>query len=366
MRFVVYLAAVAGAAGACTPKPDLSSPCYDPALDPGPAPRRAIPPGPRFEEEPCQGNGSCGGNSPVIDGIYFERLHRLGTFPNAEGVQILGVKSPGGVPMQLELVNKVGQHAEDGDRLRGLDLAGQAVIAEHNQLEGTQIKVSVKGAQYMIFIRKVHWTDGVPFWVGDKRLIETYEFRYSLIAGDGTTHADLPLCSGADKGLISAIVFGGDLYDPVTMNITTGPPTYGWLNIACAESAIYKMHRIGYTEAAQPGITTSHPQRQAMLFAWTADVCGDGASFTEQGEQITLREKVFEFNVWPYNDDPISYEAIWNGQGAVCLNVPRRYEDNANLCTALKKHCNRPPCDAAMIAQWWLYGDVLTGNRPDP
>jgi ADYC domain len=231
---------------------------------------------------------------------------------------------------------------------------------------------------FAIRITGVHRKDGLPFWVGDKRMIETYDFHYTPISDSTPPDSKFPspaLCSEGDNdpSKITAIVFGGDLYDPVTKKITVGSMTDGWFNIACADSAIYKMHRIGYTSAAQRwlqnppfNITTSITQRRAMLNAWTANVCGDGTSFTEQGEQITLREKVVGFNISPYNDTPMSYEAIWNEHGAFCLNVPRRYEDVPDLCTKVQNTCvPPPPCDAALINEWESHGDVLTGNRPD-
>lgn len=88
----------------------------------------------------------------------------------------------------------------DGDQLFGVDPAGSgAVLAQGTKLPGTRIYVSMKGT-----------------------------FRYRPLAGpDRDTYT--PLCSEADHDppMLDALVFEGDLYDPVTKKITVGPVTDG-------------------------------------------------------------------------------------------------------------------------------------------
>jgi hypothetical protein len=356
-RIVVCVAAAM--AGACDPD-HLPAPCHD---DLEMSPRRAI------SSEPantCPPNG-CGGNSPLVDGVYFWRLHLPnlgdpgGGMENPEGVRITSVVDQGGTPMQLQLV--------EGDRLRGVDPVDGTPIAEHGALRGTQIRVSVKGEEFEILIDKVlPDSNGAGpierFWIKAKSQIETYELRYRPL--DSGIEVPPPLCSegDGDPNKIHALVFGGEIYHPVTKTITAGPEAAGWINIACAGSALYKMHKIGHTSAAQARLQyeTSPEQRRAMLNAWTANVCGEGTAFTEQGEPITLQESTDEFHEEPYDQPPHSIEAIWSHEGAVCLNVPRRWDDEPGLCTTLKMLCLPPPCTAEQVANWRDYGHVLTGN----
>jgi hypothetical protein len=279
------------------------------------------------------------------------------------------------VPLQLELVH--------GDRLRGVTAAGN--IVEHTALVGTRIGISAKVEdqlkQYEIIIGGVApiVTSGGAgpeewFWVGAQRPIEAYDFVYTPIG----TEERRPLCAEVDgnPSRLRGLVFGGDLYDPRTKAITTGPETGGWFNIACLESAIYKMHKIGYTSAAQDrlGIVTTIEQRRAMLNAWTANVCGTGQPFTQPGELITLRESL---DLLPPGNgylDPLdpaktqSIEAIWDETGAVCMNTARLDEDDNKIYQKIRTACGGKlpeSCDGK-VDNWAAHGLVLTGNPPPP
>jgi hypothetical protein len=336
VRFLVC--AAAAMAGACVTEPETASLDQHEGGDPG--------------EDSCPTVGGCGGNSPVVDGVFFWRLH-LGGLANPEGVVITDVRAPGWIPMRLELV--------DGDRLRGVDPTTGRLMLEHEGLEGTTIAVSVGGTSQTITIRSV---GAEAFWVGGAQ-VETYDFVYRP-AGDPQTETALCSEGDGDPGKLHALVFGGDLYHPRTKNIMLVPMTSGWVNIACGESAVYKMHKIGYTTAAQArlGISTTLSQRKAMFNAWTANVCGTGRSFTEPGEWIALRER---FNLLPSTSPYLvptqSYEAIWDADGAVCLDIPR-LGDAPGIRSEIQAECGGtlPPSCSGLLHSWTTNGDVLTGN----
>jgi hypothetical protein len=301
----------------------------------------------------------------VIDGVYFWRLHvgSLPGLPNTEQVQIVGVHK-GGVPMQLEV--------RDGDYLLGRSMTG-AVYAQGTTLPGTRIQVTVKDQPYELRI-----TGAAPsekLWVGAQQSIWTYQFSYRRLFGPDQ-RTEHPLCSegDGDPGKLSALVFAGDLYDPATKEIEVGPATDGWINIACADSAIYKMHKIGHTSAAQGkgGIpATSVAQRRAMLNAWTSKVCGTGEAFTQPGEPIRLRESLGMLPVTsPYHLGPVapldlketeSIEAIWGEAGAICLNVHRLEGSKDELPIPCRDAL--PSCDE-LLGDWTSHGHVVTGNPP--
>jgi hypothetical protein len=333
-RIMVCLAAAV--AGACASEAEIEVSYY-------------IPPG---QEDPCGPNG-CGGNSPVVGGVYFWSLH-LGGATNQEGVRITSVHK-NGVSMKLQLV--------DGDRLRGVHPVTGALIVEDTSLPGTRIKLSVNSMPYEIVIEAA--APSTSFWVMAPLPIWEYRFKYRPLFGDDQRLR--PLCSrGADPTLLDAIVFGGDSYDPVTKAITTGAVTHDWANIACAKSALYKMHRIGYTTAAEKrlGFKTEVKQRRAMLNAWTSNVCGTGEAFTHQDEAITLSESTGKFNVFPYNAVPVSREAIWDEGGAVCLDTHRLDEDDPEIYEKLTVACGGAlpkSCDE-LIGPWTAHGHVRTGN----
>lgn len=304
----------------------------------------------------CSGPNCGGGNSPVIAGVYFWSLHSFG-LANPEGVRITGVKSPSGQSMTLRVV--------DHDRLEGT-IWGSGQKVAYTSLIGTSIEIETNDTYGTIWLT---WAaPSESFWVGAQSPIDAYTFYYSPEEG---SEVPQPLCSEGDEdpNMVHAVVFAGDLYDPLTKAITTGPETKHWFNIACVDSAPYKMHKIGHTTAAENvlGIDTTPDQRRAMLNAWTANVCGTGEAFTHQGEPITLRESL---NLLPptsdYLDPTETVEAIWGPNGAVCLDTPRLSDENPNIKRIITnaRGCNgvpKPSCKS-FLSHWQDFGHVLTGN----
>lgn len=322
----------------------------------------------------------------MIAGVYFWRLNM--DERNPEGVEIKSVTSSlhtGNQPLRLAL-------SLEGDRLLGVDPSDpETTIVQGVELVGTRITVVVNSDRYDIEIAKVivpqNGGEAEQFWVDDtaghRQSIETYVFQYRPL-DTPPPDPNKPLrflCSEGDANpdRIKAIAFGGDTYDPVSKWITLGDDTIGWINIACVDSAPYKMHKIGYTTAAERRhlTPTTLAERQAMLNAWTANVCGPakGTSFTRPGEEIALRETHDLLHGSPYNAFPTSVEAIWDEDGAVCLNVPRLWDSGDDICRELRADCPLPPpCDHSMVTNrawidsegtdwsWTRHGSVLTGN----
>jgi hypothetical protein len=236
--------------------------------------------------------------------------------------------------------------------------------------------VTGKKVKHTIFIEHVAPDTGIApdepeewFWVGTQRPIEAYSFYYQPV--DSMDRH--PLCSegDGDPNKIQALVFGGDLYNPNTKTIKVGPETDGWINIACRDSAIYKMHKIGHTAAAVARAVveeTTVDQRRAMLNAWTSNVCGTGEAFTKQGERIKLRDSLELLpEDSPYLDplDPeetASIEAIWGPGGAVCLDIHRLQGSPDEVEIPCKDSLSR--C-TDLLGDWTAHGHVLTGN-PKP
>lgn len=360
MRAMRIAACVAAAvAGACASPEDL-----------GVETSYLVPPG---QEDPCPPNGCGGGNSPVVDGVYFWRLFidTVPGLPNPEGVRITDVRyGTLSMPLRLEVVN--------GDRLRVVMLSGTPV-ADGAAVAGTRITVEVKGSLYEIRVASAAQT--AYFWVRHPVAIWEYELRYRPVAGPAADPCvgrgqckEQALCSegDGDPTKVTAIVFGGDLYNPRTKAVAAGAGTAGWMNVACNDSAPNKMYRFGHTSAAQAriGLATTLVQRQAMMNAWTSNLCGDGTSHTQQGEPVLLRESLGVQNITsPYRGAMGSYEAIWSEAGAVCLDTHRREDTEPGITEQLRTACDvdapLPTC-AGMIEDWKAYGHVLIGNSAPP
>jgi hypothetical protein len=254
-----------------------------------------------------------------------------------------------------------------GDQLLGVDPVTGVPLVSHAGLENTRIDVTVADKPYQIRIGHVSASWELDsFWVAPAP-IETYELYYAPITD---LRNERPLCSLANQDpahpMIRAIVFEGDVYDPATKAITTGPATLGWFNVACENGAPYKMHKIGHTSVAQArlGIVTSLDKRRAMLNAWTMNACGTGEAFTHPGEPITIREQP---NLLPATSDYmapwVSLEAVWGPGGALCLDAPRLWEEDLEIRSKIQRACGGKlpePCTTYPI---WPLGDhVLTGN----
>lgn len=125
-----------------------------------------------------------------------------------------------------------------------------------------------------------------------------------------------------------AVLVKGETYDPDTATVAvTGSEGRPWFNIACAGTALSKMKLLGY-DPEDTQYPTKWEQRQATLKMITARYCGS-MSFTEAGQPLIWQNAQKWFRPlllpWWLFPEPIGrVEAVWNKDGAVCLNKPRR------------------------------------------
>jgi hypothetical protein len=123
-----------------------------------------------------------------------------------------------------------------------------------------------------------------------------------------------------------AVLVKGETYDPneatVALKGKAGQP---WFNIACAGTAIAKMKLMGY-DPEETKYPTRSGQRQATLKMITARYCGS-MSFTENGQPLIWQNALTWFRPETRHIPtrvPGDIEAVWNKDGAICLNRPRR------------------------------------------
>jgi hypothetical protein len=155
-----------------------------------------------------------------------------------------------------------------------------------------------------------------------------------------------------------ALIFRGDRYDPVSAKITTGIDS--WINIACAGTAIAKMHLLRHTLAGSEGpFSTTVSQRQAMLRMLTADYCGDGTAYTVDGHPLRYADAGGWHHAYidlSNGTDRHKVEGVWGPKGAVCLDRPR-------MVARDKIHCKVPACPADLTS-WRELGHVVSVNMP--
>jgi hypothetical protein len=320
------------------------------------------------EQDPECDLDACGnGNSPVMDGVWFWKLHTNGlpsSTDSTRAVSITDVVSAGDVHMRL---------VAEGDRLVGYDQAlfdagMRRYVTDGKGLNNTKIYVLRGGEPYVIRIEvpvtgTAQEQSKVAFWVpnpASNQTVPLYRFHYQRLQDEQacdprTACRWRPLCKrppgeppDPDDQWLNAIVFRGDVYDPKTKDIAIDAArTDGWMNIACYMGAPYKMHMMGRTTVANTrlGIATSLDERKALLNAWTMNACGTGKAFTVQGTEISLRDR------WPtdtldgadYLPEATWHEAVWGPTGALCLNYHRRatsWKDNEARLTAIAAECS--------------------------
>ena len=132
----------------------------------------------------------------------------------------------------------------------------------------------------------------------------------------------------------AAVIFRGDVYDDKTYAVknvdSPSDPDSQIVNIACLDTTVAKMHLLGHTSAAKAeSFSASVPERQMLLRQLTADYCGIGFPFTDEGTPIRIGWKnptlqptaQSQYGLLSAN----SLEALWFSQKAKCVDNPRKY-----------------------------------------
>ena len=288
------------------------------------------------DSKPSHGGGcddwGCGMNSPIVDGAAIEEaparsaaasdgsfhdLHMSGS-RNAAGFKVIGVRKSGTALTVAATRSAIVAWPQAGGTA---PLEGAALV---------DIVFDLRSATDRVYALRIAATNTTRFWAGPLGLVRTYTLTYTA-AGSSTPR---PLCTA---GINEAILFAGDRYDSARKTVIgSGAATSGWLNIACAGTSLAKLYLTRHTEASQI-VPTTEPERQAMLKMFSADVCGDGSSFTTHGHPLLWADGK---GITSFASTPATIEGIWTDQGAVCLDHPRHPE----LAGAIAARCARPSC----------------------
>jgi hypothetical protein len=272
----------------------------------------------------------CGFNSAEVNGRSLQQLH-LGGQANADGVKIVGYTPPllallGGYSLGVEKDELVAKRT--GSTLRGAQLVGSIILVQVDDL--LVLPVTIAG-----------YTT-VPSWADGGEPIGAYTLVYPEVS------ALLGLknvCSGSllDPLASVATVLGGETYDPIKKEVVPNP---GWFTLACAGSAAAKIKLLGYGPQSKfPGTTApaSVAARQATLKMLTADYCGKGVSYTENGTPVVWENKegTVDSSDW---HTPGGVEAVWTAAGALCLDEKRIADKVVNCEVPL------PECDGLDVS----------------
>lgn len=160
-----------------------------------------------------------------------------------------------------------------------------------------------------------------------------------------------------DNGVVGTTVvfWRGDRFDADTgyiyASVTPVSDNVGsWFNLSCAGEASIKMLRARTGGAVDP--TTTVDQRKATLAMFTAKYCpGSPERYTHLGVDLDWSDKTGSNVLAKYHVS----EAIWDENGAVCLDHPRSPKDGPIACTL-------DPCTAEQREHWQTYGDLKSGT----
>jgi hypothetical protein len=279
----------------------------------------------------------CGYNTTEINGKSLQELH-LGGQANSDGVKLVGFLPPAGLLLNWQLGVEgdalVARGCLFGNQtLRGSALIGSIMLVKLN----SQLTVPVVIAGY----------EQVDSWASNGEPVSAYALVYADLAQPLLQRS---VCKGTllDPLQASVVILAGERYDLAGKTVIANQTN--WITLACAGSAAAKMSLLGYGPHAEfddASAPTSVAQRQATLKMITADYCGAGHSYTEDG---TPRWWENQGGTVVPDGDVGALEAIWSASGAVCLDAPRVVSLGEVACTL-------PSCDALSLddGEWATY-----------
>ena len=251
----------------------------------------------------------CGFNSAEVNGRAIRELNLDGQV-NQSGVRIVGFIAPAGLlgNYKLDVVDDELVAVGAGPTLRGHALIGATIVVKPSGLLALPLPITILGY------------DEIPSWAAGAPPVATYALLYpdlgSLLGLRNVCNGDL-----LDTLATAATVLGGETYDLASK--TVQPDRARWLTIACAGSAAAKLRLLGYGPQSDfdgEGNPATVAQRQATLKMITADYCGTGESYTQNGTPL----------LWENADGTVqptgsagAREAVWSADGALCLDATR-------------------------------------------
>ena len=310
----------------------------------------------------CQTWG-CGTNSPIVgDGLMFDELDSSGATPNRGGLKIAGAKLYDGTPVKVkaERHSLVAYSIFTGRRYVDAQLVGMIITLRHPT-----------NGDYEILVEKFY-PQNLWFWSGIAETVPAYEMKTRKVGG---TYFKESVCKNDPlttdphwTGIEHAtIVFQGDRYDPIAKKVWETSSTDPWFNIACAGTTPAKLHLMRHTRAGSYradgtiAYNTTVAERQAMLKMFAADYCGNGTSFTVDGQPLAYNDS----NHW-YREYSgyAAQEALWSDSGAICLDWVR-LETTYTLGDVYAK-CGRvlPSCGSFTSPPWEWRSHVMSGKHP--
>lgn len=263
-------------------------------------------------------------------------------------------------------------------KVRGAQLTAESGghVLAGNDLIGAQFEVrhAERHERYSVRIRG--WSL-IPIYAGPLvgTLVPQYSLEWAKLE-NGRPLSYAPLCTGLEgtrsDQLESMLFFEGDRYDRAGKRVLSGDDD--WFNVACTTDVLGKLFLTGQTTFSGGSKPPSRGQQQAVLKALVADYCGDGHSFTVDGEPLYWKTSDGSMR---FAGEPSSLEARWSADGAECLGQPRLVSSEApevaelfpmaadgtpGILAAIAERCALPPSCAEPRAFGFFGEHVVTAN----
>lgn len=341
----------------------------------------------------------CGSNTAEIQGKPFGALH-LGGQQNSAGFKIEPVLRKGAREYNL-LVEKGEFIGEDRHgRIAGKQLeGGWFTLRSAAPIDGrAQWRVEIETVALVPFFAVRPPSNGgqasatspeyafayalrLPDFKDTRKYVcpetsawghETHRGEDEVDLKDGGLHDGTYQVVPWQRPYFFSVLVRGETYDANKATVALqGEPAKPWFNIACAGTALAKMKLMGY-DPEDTKYPTTPGQRQTTLKMITARYCGS-MSFTHPGQPLVWQNAGKWFRPENHVALPLEVgdvEALWDQNGAICLNEPRRKNvwTRDEVIAACEPSRPIPRCDdyfpARPVAGRPLPG--VAGSKPPP
>jgi hypothetical protein len=351
--------------------------------------------------------GDCHPDECGLNGVWLGHGVRFRTLHMTHGV-----KNP--EKLTVEQFRKAGQNLRldvQGHDLIGWQTVTKTIFGVNFELDVPMTGADLQNAELMLadfsqatvrnYTLKIEQVESDPFWTrctsGDCPAQDHEVPIYNFTVTNNSDQCPVVLCSpelepgpgtntstpGIPSMIGRAVIFRGDFYDDDPLK--RGPGDYevrgpvagedDLFNIACVGSVISKLHFLRHTSAAvasfegmtsaqTKAMTTSIPQRQAMMRLLTADYCGIGHPFTRNGVRIDLKLNS-AYQPTFLSGGTSSLEALWTDKGASCVSTPRLAKSNEINSTCTGHGRPAPPsCPGISPGSEFVNGDFAMSMNP--
>ncbi|MDC0711181.1 ADYC domain-containing protein [Stigmatella sp. ncwal1] len=248
--------------------------------------------------------GLAAANGPTLNGRNVNGRNVNGPWMNQMLVSVRyegAVREGMGLPMKALWLEGSALHGVG----RGEELSGQDLVKLHlvgNLEDGSTLPLRI---------------DGVTQGSGVDQDVWSYDVSFQ----DTKTGAWHPICTTADGAALKAIPLEG------TWNYKQGVEGGGSkihdntvFTFACDGAALAKCVRFGYKPWQSVEGVSLEEHHQACTRLIRADFCGDGTSYTQDGNWVNL----YDTQSVQTDSEPWVAEAEWTSQGASCFTSHTR------------------------------------------